>query len=74
MTKDKSAILQRIKALNEEKEVNAINKRLAELHNRLYEMDVDSMEYDVKHGYKTREEADNELIRRRKKYFDQGGL
>ncbi|MCQ6277301.1 hypothetical protein JMM81_20725 [Bacillus sp. V3B] len=72
MPKDNNEILKRIQALNEEREVNAINKRLVELQNQLYEMDIESMEYEIKRGFRTHEEAEKELARRRKDYFGTG--
>jgi translation initiation factor IF-2 len=69
MTTNKNDILKRIQALTKEKEANRLNKRLAELTNQLYEMDIDAMDYEVNKGYMTRKEADDELARRRNLYF-----
>lgn len=65
----KKDILKRLQALQKEQETNRLLKRLAELENQLYEMDVESMEYDVEKGYRTRESAEQQLLKRRKKYF-----
>lgn len=65
----KKDILKRLQALQEEQETNRLLKRLAELENQLYEMDVESMEHDVEKGYRTRESAEQQLLKRRKKYF-----
>lgn len=67
--KNKEEMLQRLQALQDEKEANKIKKRLAELENELYEMDVDAMKYEVERGLRTRESAEAELGKRRKKYF-----
>lgn len=65
----KKDVLKRIEALQREKEMNEINKRLAELTNQLYDMDVEAMQYEVDRGLISRESADKELRRRREKYF-----
>ncbi|MFC4022711.1 hypothetical protein ACFOUV_02625 [Oceanobacillus longus] len=62
-------ILKRLQALQKEKETNDTLKKLAVLENKLYEMDVDAMTYEVDKGYRTQESADKELERRRNKYF-----
>lgn len=62
-------ILQRIQELKNEKKANQLLKRLAELDNELYAMDVKSVQYDVNKGYCTQKEADVKLAKLRKKYF-----
>jgi hypothetical protein len=65
----KNEILARLQMLQREKEANAIQKRLAELENKLYAMDVDALNWEVEKGYRTKESVEKELERRRMKYF-----
>ncbi|MDE4086199.1 hypothetical protein PO902_14220 [Planococcus maritimus] len=66
----KNDILQRLQALEKQKKANNIEKLLAEKIDRLYQMDIEAMQYDIDKGLRTVESADKELANRRKKYFD----
>lgn len=67
----KNDILKRLQLLQLEKESIRTEKRLTELLTKLYEMDVEAMDFEVQTGIRSRESANEELEKRHKRYFDQ---
>lgn len=69
MPKNKKDIIERLQVLQKEKEAIALHKRIAEIENELYKMDVEALNYEVEKGIRTQESAEKELVIRRNKYF-----
>ncbi|CAM4304524.1 hypothetical protein [Jeotgalicoccus halotolerans] len=66
---DRKQIEERIREIEAEQEHNRILQQIATLENELYDMDVEAIESSVHNGYRTPQEGEQEIERRKKKYF-----